>query len=140
MEFLQDREALFAWIGGLSFLTLIVSAIAVPIIVKRMPYDYFLEDDVRADEMRSQHPVLRIIFLILKNLIGGILLAGGILMLITPGQGLLTMVIGLMLMDFPGKRALEIRLIRIGPLNRAIAWIRERGGKRPLALPVESEN
>src|SRR6056297_1276445 len=123
MEFLQDREALFAWIGGLSLLTLIVSAIAAPMIIRRMPYDYFLENDTKADELRSRHPVLRVIFLILKNLVGGILLAGGILMLITPGQGLLTMVIGLMLMDFPGKRALEVRLIRVGPLKRAIEWI-----------------
>lgn len=136
MEFLQDQEALFAWIGGLSLLTLVVSAVAVPVIVKRMPHDYFLEDDIKADELRNQHPVLRFIFLVLKNLVGGILLAGGILMLITPGQGLLTMVIGLMLMNFPGKRALEVRLIRVGPLKRAIDWIRERAGKRPLELPA----
>lgn len=135
MDFFQDREALIAWIGGLSFLTLIVSAVAVPIVVKRMPYDYFLEEDHKADELRAQHPVLRIIFLVLKNLVGAILLLGGILMLITPGQGLLTMVIGLMLMDFPGKHALEVRLISIGPLKRAIDWIRKKADKRPLELP-----
>ena len=138
MDFLRDQESLLAWIGGLSLLTLVVSFIVVPIVVRRMPYDYFLENDVKADEMRQQHPVLRTAVLTLKNLIGGILLLGGILMLVTPGQGLLTMVIGLMLMDFPGKRALEIRLIRIAPLKRAIDWIRERAKKRPLELPAEA--
>lgn len=139
MDFLRDQEALLAWIGGLSILTLVISFFAVPFLVRRMPYDYFLEGGTKTEEMRQRHPLLRVLILILKNLIGGILLAGGILMLVTPGQGLLTMVIGLMLMDFPGKRSLEIRLIRIAPLNRAIGWIRERADKRPLELPNESE-
>lgn len=135
MDWLSDRESLLAWIGGLSLLTIIVSFIAVPIIVRRMPYDYFLEDDTRAEELRKQHPVLRIIFLIVKNLVGSILVIGGILMLLTPGQGVLTILIGLLLMDFPGKRKLEVRLIRIGPLKKAIDWIRKKGDKRPLELP-----
>lgn len=134
-SYVRDRETLFAWIGGLSFLTLIVSAIAVPIVIRRMPYDYFLENHVVADAIRQQHPVLRITFLVLKNLIGGILLVGGLLMLLTPGQGVLTMMIGLMLMNFPGKRRFEIWLVGLGPINRAIHWIRDRAGKRPLELP-----
>ncbi|MEM1443565.1 MAG: hypothetical protein AAGF67_14565, partial [Verrucomicrobiota bacterium] len=70
---------------------------------------------------------------------GGILLIGGILMLITPGQGVLTIMIGLLLMNFPGKRRFEIWLIRLKPLNRAIQWIRKRAGKRPLELPAPVE-
>lgn len=137
-SYIKDRETLFAWIGGLSLLALVVSAVAVPIVIRRMPYDYFLEDSEGAEEIREQHPALRITFLVLKNLIGGILFLGGILMLLTPGQGILTIVIGLMLMDFPGKRRFEIWLVGLRPINRAIQWIRERAGKRPLELP-ESE-
>lgn len=137
-SFIKDRETLFAWIGSLSLFILVVSAIAVPIIIGRMPYDYFLEDSEAADEIREQHPALRLTFLILKNLIGGILFLGGILMLLTPGQGILTIVIGLLLMDFPGKRRFEIWLISRKPINRAIQWMRKRAGKRPLELP-ESE-
>tara|TARA_R110000850_G_scaffold22504_3_gene66632 strand:- start:2463 stop:2867 length:405 start_codon:yes stop_codon:yes gene_type:complete len=132
---MRERETLVAWIGILSLATLIVSAVAVPIVIRRMPRDYFLEKSEEADAFRHQHPVLRLLFHLLKNLVGGILVIGGLIMFLTPGQGLLTLVIGLMLMDFPGKRRLEIKLIRFKPLNRAIAWIRRRAGKEPLELP-----
>ncbi len=134
-SFIKDRETLFTWIGGISLSILIVSAIAVPIIIGRMPHDYFLESSETAEEIREQHPALRIAFLVLKNLIGGTLVLGGILMIITPGQGILTIMIGLLLMNFPGKHHFEIWLIRLGPLNRAIQWMRKRAGKRPLQLP-----
>lgn len=135
-EWIKAEEALLAWVGSLSLLTLVVSAVVVPIVIRGMPHDYFLETSESTAAIRERHPVLRLLFLILKNLIGGILLLGGLIMLITPGQGVLTILIGLMLMNFPGKRRFEIWLIRLGPLNRAVNWIREKGGKRPLELPA----
>ncbi|MEX2580374.1 MAG: hypothetical protein WD342_15050 [Verrucomicrobiales bacterium] len=134
-DWLGTRETELAWIGTLSMLTLIVSFIVVPIVVRRIPHDYFLEDSPATEQLRKRHPGLTLIFLVLKNLIGGILVLGGLIMLFTPGQGLLTIVIGLMLMDFPGKKALEVRLIRIKPLKRGIDWIRKKANKRPLELP-----
>lgn len=138
-DWVKERETLLAWIGSLSLFVLVVSAVAVPMIIRRMPYDYFLDHSEEAQGIRRQHPVLRILFLILKNFVGAVLLIGGIIMLITPGQGVLTILIGLMLMDFPGKRRFEIWLVRLKPLNRAIQWIRERAGKRPLELPAPVE-
>lgn len=134
LQWFRDRETLTAWIAGASVLTLIVSAIAVPMVIRRIPADYFLEGE-QTEAMRKRHPVLRVLFLILKNLIGGILLLGGILMLLTPGQGLLTIVIGILLLDFPGKRKFEVWLISRKPLYRAIDWIRRRAGKESLMLP-----
>ncbi len=72
-----------------------------------------------------------------KNIAGVFFLLMGIIMLITPGQGLLTILIGLLLMDFPGKRRFEIWLIRIPSIHRAINWIRKKGDKAPLKLPSE---
>ena len=91
------------------------------------------------EAIRESHPILRILFLILKTLLGAILLLGGILMLITPGQGLLTIVIGLLLMNFPGKRRFEIWLVSLGPIHRAMQWIRKRGGKQLLEIPRASQ-
>lgn len=139
-SWIRDREVFLAWVGGLSLLTLVASAILVPMVIRRMPHDYFLETSEAVAKLRRRHPVLRIAFLLLKNLLGGILVIGGILMLLTPGQGLLTIVIGVMLLDFPGKRRFEIWLIRLGPLNRAVQWIRKRAGKRPLLLPERDAN
>jgi hypothetical protein len=134
-NWLTRQETLVAWAGGLSVLTLIVSFLVVPIVIRRMPHDYFLENDVQAEALREEHPLLRILFLLLKNLLGAILVIGGLIMFVTPGQGVLTLLIGLLMMNFPGKRRLEIRLIRIKPVHRAIDWIRKRGGKEPLQLP-----
>ena len=80
---------------------------------------------------------MRIPFLILKNLLGAILVTGGLIMFVTPGQGILTLLIGLLLLNFPGKRRLEIRLIRMKPLKRAVDWIRHKAGHRPIVLPEE---
>ena len=59
----------------------------------------------------------------------------GIALLALPGQGLLTILIGLALMNFPGKRALELWLIRLPMVLRAVNWIRKRGGREPLQVP-----
>ncbi|MDA7926417.1 hypothetical protein N9B21_00085 [Verrucomicrobiales bacterium] len=134
-EWIKDHDSLVAWIGAISLVTLIVSFIAVPIVIRRMPYDYFLENSSGAEEIREQHPVLRIFFRVLKNLIGGILVIGGLIMFVTPGQGVLTLLIGLLLMDFPGKRGLEIRLMRLKPVRKTVDWIRARAEKPALVLP-----
>ena len=138
-QWMRNREELFVWIGALSMFTLIVSFVAVPIIIRRMPHDYFLETSEEAEAIREQHPALRLAFLILKNLLGLFLVAGGLIMFFTPGQGILTLVIGLLLMNFPGKRRLEIHLIRLKPLKRAVDWIRRRAGRRPLELPPHKD-
>jgi len=129
------NESWIAWAGSLSLVVLVASAVAVPILVRRLPDDYFLENSPAAEAIRERHPVMRIAFLVVKNLLGGILLLAGIVMLVTPGQGVLTILIALMLMNFPGKRRLEIRLVRLAPVNRAVNWMRRRGGKGPLLLP-----
>lgn len=136
-DWFSENKGLSAILVGASLLTLIISAIAVPVVIRRMPSDYFLESSPRVEAYRESHPVLRMVFMIFKNLFGGILFLGGVLMLITPGQGVLTIMIGLMLMDFPGKRNLEIWLVKIKPINSAINWMRKRADKPPLLLPSD---
>ena len=86
-QWARHHEELFVWIGSLSLVTLLVSFIAVPMVVRRMPHDYFLETSEGAEALRRQHPALRLMFLILKNVLGFFLVLGGLLMLVTPGQG-----------------------------------------------------
>lgn len=132
---LRDHEVLLWWLGAASLATIVVSAFAVPMLVRRIPHDYFLENDVGSERMRRRHPVLRWTLLVLKNLLGAVLVAGGFLMFFTPGQGVLTLVVGVLLLNFPGKRRFEIWLIRLGPVHRAIDWMRRRAGRRPIDLP-----
>ena len=66
-QWFQERETLAAWIAGTSLFTLVASAIAVPIVVRRIPSDYFLEKGEETEELRKSHPFLRIFFLIFKQ-------------------------------------------------------------------------
>jgi hypothetical protein len=58
----------------------------------------------------------------------------GIAMLVLPGQGLLTMLIGLSLVDFPGKRAFERKIISLPIISLTINRLRERFGQQPLIV------
>jgi hypothetical protein len=71
-----------------------------------------------------------------KNIIGAILVVAGAIMAIpgVPGQGILTMLVGLMLIDFPGKRRMELRLVRRPAVLNALNVLRARFKKPPLQV------
>lgn len=117
---------LIVWTSVASGVMFVASLIATPYLLVRMPADYF----VRERPPRRPHPVLRL----LKNLAGLVLLLMGGLMLFLPGQGLLTVLLGLFLMDFPGKRGLERKLVAQPKVYQALAWLRRKYGKEPLKL------
>ncbi|MDQ8200246.1 PGPGW domain-containing protein [Pelagicoccus enzymogenes] len=119
------------WAAVTSVLTFVGSLVAVPIIVVKMDADFFVRDGTRARRLTPMRAVRRIC----KNLLGWILLLAGIAMLVLPGQGLLTIALGVGLVDFPGKRRLQSRIVRIKKVYRSINWIRKKAGKPPLKLP-----
>lgn len=135
MDWIKENQTLVGWLGAASLLTLVVSAFLVPFLVSRMRADYFMPDRDPEEVFAHQHPVIRWTGLILKNLAGLVLFLAGFVMLATPGQGFITMFVGLLLMNFPGKRRLELALIRLTVIRRAIDWIREKAGREPLQLP-----
>jgi hypothetical protein len=59
----------------------------------------------------------------------------GLLMLVTPGQGVLTILVGVTLLDFPGKRALELWIVRQPAVLRVTNWMRAKAHREPLQLP-----
>ena len=61
-------------------------------------------------------------------LAGGVVLAG-IAMLFLPGQGLLTILISICMMDVPGKRRLLDRLAANEHIQAALNWVRRKRGK-----------
>ena len=71
----------------------------------------------------------------LKNLLGAVLLLAGLVMLVTPGQGILTIMAGLWLLDLPGKRRGEQHLIGLPKVLSSINWIRRKAGHLPLRVP-----
>ncbi len=113
----------------------VASMIIVPVLVVRMQADYFLAERDAEQSMGVRHPAWRVTGVALKNFAGALLVIGGLLMCVLPGQGLLTILIGLAVMDFPGKRKLELWLIRRKPVHWAIDKMRQKAARPPLVLP-----
>lgn len=134
MEWIHSNETIVWWLVASSAATFIVSLILVPMMVVRIPSDYFTHKKRHPKRPEKYPPVIRIIVLILKNLMGLVLVLAGILMLVLPGQGLFTMVVGIMMMNFPGKYKLERWIVERGPVLKSINWLRRRAGHDPLIV------
>jgi hypothetical protein len=123
-------------LGVLLFLaTFTISLAIVSFILVKIPANYFRTDQPR-EFWSGRHASIRFLGLFAKNVLGVLLVALGIVMSIpgVPGQGILTILLGIMLLDFPGKRSLEHKLVSRPQVFRAINKLRHRFGKPPLVL------
>jgi hypothetical protein len=116
-----------------------LSLVGLPLVLKRMPVDFFSRPERRRLRLAERRrPVHFILLRTLKNALGCVLLALGLLMLFVPGQGLLTVFVALFLIDFPGKRRLQRWVISRQAVHRPVNALRRRAGRPPLELPVRS--
>jgi len=132
IEWIQNNETAFLWLVASTIITFIATLIAVPILVVRIPPDYFSWRKRHGKLWANHHPVVRAMLMIGKNALGFILVAAGIIMLVLPGQGIFTILIGIMLLNFPGKYRLERWIAARRPVLRSINWLRRRAGRAPL--------
>ena len=131
LDWIQENGNFFYILAALSPLSLIIIAAIAPLVIVRMPENYFTESH-RQKVAKPPHPVYRYGLLILKNTLGSLFVIAGFLMLFIPGQGLLTMLIGLILMDFPGKYHIERWLVSNTGVLKPLNWLREKKGIPPL--------
>ena len=134
-QFIQFAESWVSkemWVGLIMFsvIAFVGTLIAIPAILIRLPPDYF-KNHHHKPWFANHHPVIRTLGLLIKNLAGIIFLLAGIAMLFLPGQGLLTMLLGILFIDFPGKHRLEQKLIQHPQVLKAINAFREKSGKPP---------
>lgn len=134
LEWVQSNDVLVFWMAVVSFVSFIGSLILVPILVVRIPEDYFSHHGRHRTHWGDAHPIVRAALLIIKNLLGVLFVFAGLAMLVLPGQGLLTIFIGVMLLNFPGKYRLECWIISRPAVFQSINWLRKRGGRPPLLL------
>jgi hypothetical protein len=97
-----------------------------------IPSDYFIKKDV--SQFKTNNPLLWYLVLLIKNILGYSLIIGGIMMLVLPGQGLFTIIIGLMLSNYPGKYYIEKRFVEIPAVFKSINWLRAKSKKPPIIL------
>lgn len=139
------KWSFWLWSGALFIVafmaTFAVSLAIVGVLLVRLPPDYFLDRHERPLWI-DRHPAIRWSGIILKNVLGVALIALGVFLSLPgiPGQGLLTILLGVMLLDFPGKRRLERRIIGMPRVLDRVNRLRARFGKLPLVLSDSSSD
>ena len=128
----SNNPGILIGLGVSSFFIFIISIIGISWFVAQIPEDYFLSVKRKPTKWIEQKPILRLLVLFGKNIIGLSLIVGGLLMIILPGQGLLTIITGLLLINYPGKFKLEQKIVGIPSVFRALNWIRIKANKPPL--------
>ena len=122
-----------AGLTAFSLLTFVASLVGVPYFLSRLPSDYFSRHEREVLGIpEGPSPPWRIVLRVLRNLLGLLLILLGLAMLLLPGQAVLTILIGVFLMDFPGKRRFERWVIARPRVMRALNSLRRRAGKPPI--------
>ncbi|HEX5677345.1 MAG TPA: hypothetical protein VFX91_05175 [Alcanivorax sp.] len=132
---LEQLQPLFPALTAAGVVMAVASMMAIPWLLVRMPADYF---NTPGRPLHYRGPLGWVIWL-LRNAVALVLLAAGMLMLILPGQGVLTILIALMVSTFPGKYRLERAIMRRPSVLRAANWIRRRHGRPELNPPRDTE-
>ncbi|HET6978085.1 MAG TPA: hypothetical protein VFI24_17270 [Pyrinomonadaceae bacterium] len=123
-------------VGALIFLgSFLVNLAIVSIILVKLPADHF-STKRETKFWHGPRPALHAAKVIGKNIAGVLLVALGIVLSLpgVPGQGLLTVLLGIMLLDFPGRHRLEQKLLSKPSIVNTINRLRGRFGKPPLQL------
>jgi hypothetical protein len=120
---------------GLFLLSFGLSFLAIGIVVVKVPENYFSSHYER-DFLPGSPFLIRWGAVILKNILGVILVIIGIILSLpgVPGQGVLTILIGLIMLDIPGKRPFEARIIKRPVILSTINNLRAKYNKPPLIL------
>lgn len=135
---LFELTAMEFYIAASLIVLSLLSLIAVAFIVILLPADYFSNDKREKLDYANSHPLIYYGLLIAKNLLGAVLLCAGIIMLVLPGQGLLTILVGLMLINFPGKYKLTRAIVNKKPVYKPINWLRNKFNRGPIFLASDS--
>jgi len=135
LHWVRIHEIAFWWIGTLSMATFVGTLIIIPILIVRIPADYFKRKKQKPEPCYKNHyAAICFIGLVFKNLFGIIFVLAGVAMLFLPGQGFITIMIGVMMLNFPGKFALQLRIVQQPTVLRTINWIRAKADRPALEV------
>lgn len=120
---------------GLFVFSFTISILAVAIVMVKIPADYF-SSHYSPEFMLDKPWLVRWSAVILKNILGVVLVLIGIVLSLpgVPGQGILTILLGLIMLDIPGKRPIEARIIKRPNILSTVNDLRARYNKSPLVM------
>jgi hypothetical protein len=139
LEWLQGHAGFTAFVVGSWVALLVFSLWAVRHFLLTIPADYFTREHRPLERWRDVHPVLRRVLIIGKNALGAMLVVLGVVMLFTPGQGVLALLLGVSLMDIPGKRAVERRIVERPSVLRLVNSMRAKANRPALQFSPPEE-
>lgn len=128
--FIEQHANLLAIIGALSFVLLVASLVASPWLLAKFPTDYFSNPTLSTPKSAAQ-----VLISVVRTVIGLIFALLGLLMIITPGPGLVVLIAGVALCDFPGKHLLLSRLVSQPSVLTTLNWLRAKAKKPPFETP-----
>ena len=120
----------------LSIIASVGGIVLIGLILVRLPPGYFADSTVRP-LLPNTPPLVRGTVLVFKNIVGAALIVLGLIMSVPgiPGPGIMTIVVGLMLLDFAEKRRWAGWVIGRPPILWGANGLRRRYGKPPFVLP-----
>ncbi len=131
-ELARAHQTFWQWLSFGSLFLFLATPLLVIFVLVKLPAGYFVHAGRRRSQAFHRFPVVWLIFLVLKNLLGFLLVVAGFMLLFLPGQGFLTILIGLMLINFPGKRRLERLILSKPGVRERINQLRKRFHQPPL--------
>ena len=119
-----DNPAVLWGVGGFSVVAVVASILLVPRYLATLPQDFLKK---KSHDAGGSMP-----WRIFRNVLGVLLVALGVAMLLLPGQGLITLMVGVLLVDFPGKHKLVCKVLRRPKILSGVNKLRAKHQKPPL--------
>ena len=132
IEIFNIYKDLILWFGSISLFVFLFSLFSLKWLVSLIPEDYFINK--KDSKIKTNNILIWYIVLIFKNVIGYSLILGGIIMLVLPSQSLFTIIINLMMSNYPGKYFIEKKFIAIPTVLKSINWLRRKSNKPPIRI------
>jgi hypothetical protein len=142
MNWQSIRDTLFSTevVVTITITTLVLvaaSIAAVPFMVVRLPADYFAKPREPLAERFRAASLGGKLLIVLKNFGGAVLVLLGLAMLVLPGQGILTVLFGLVLLDLPKKHVIERKIVARPTIRKALTKLRARFDRPPFEFHDE---
>lgn len=146
--YVDRTTALFDWIFAHGALTTVMLVVSLVVLVGSLwvchrvlisiPPDYFNRKHKPLEQWRSR-PAVWWTLILGKNLVGAVLVIAGLVMFFTPGQGVLTLLLGVSLLDIPGKHQVERAIMRRPSVLKLVNRLRARAHQPPLEIAPAAE-
>jgi hypothetical protein len=116
----------WAWLIGIVTLLIFGGSLVVTVgLIITLPDDYWRRTSRTAG--RKGHPLQSLV----RNIAAVCLLTAGVIMLLMPGQGILTLLAGFFISDFPCRRRVIDALLKSSRIQGSLNHLRKRFGKDP---------